>query len=696
MPIRPATVPLAPAPAPSPSAASTPSNANSPYNYNHNYISTTSTTPPQAAHTCIHCVKRKVKCDRNLPTCSSCIKAAIECIYQTPAPRARKRRRRRSDDMHERLARYERLLKENGIGVGMSLSGGDDQGVVPRSAEQARPQSQSGSTGKMGKLLSGDDGKSRYIDSSIWLNSGEANMQSVSEDDEEEEDASVNASGMVQDPVSGALVGGSQDLTAYHPSHYHAIRLWTAHIQNVEPLCKVLHIPTTGNMVETVSRNPSTATKAQECLLFAIYHFAVFSLTDEDCIRDFGQTRSILLAKYQMALRQALVNASWLKTTEMPVMQAFILFLISVRTQADPHTFWIWTGVAVRISQRMGLHRDGEILGLPPFEVQMRRRLFWQLLPLDGYAGQLSGTGISVAPDSWDTKQPLNINDDQIYPGMTRQPEEVHGATEMIFCLTKNELSNLYTRKGVRMKKVGATIQFRESAEMEHLIDEVESTIETKYLRYCDIVNPLHVLTMGTVRSGANAVRLRNRMGELTKLSVSDSQRRELCSLALRILETDCMLHKNPMTKRFLWHYKAFFLWDALVCVLRSLAKCGFFARYEVDSIWETVGDVYRNHLEILEGKQIHHIAVRKATLDTWAANPPLGAASEPGFITGLRELQRMKVARRLEKTEDIPTPDGLEQISSFDMLFGGFNGERPWETDCNLSGVDWMFLEQL
>jgi hypothetical protein len=95
-------------------------------------------------------------------------------------------------------------------------------------------------------------------------------------------------------------------------------------------------------------------------------------------------------------------------------MQALVLFFLPFRYFYNPHTYWILTGVAVRIAQRMGLHRDGEKLGLPPFDVQMRRRLFYQLLPLDGIASQMSGTGIAIMLDNCDTQQPLNINDDQI------------------------------------------------------------------------------------------------------------------------------------------------------------------------------------------------------------------------------------------------------------------------------------------
>ena len=123
------------------------------------------------------------------------------------------------------------------------------------------------------------------------------------------------------------------------------------------------------------------------------------SISDAECLEEFAEPRGKLLSRYHDALRLALVNASFLKSTDFAVLQAFVLFLLSVRNIYDPHTFWILTGVAVRIAQRMGLHRDGEDLGgLKPYEVEMRRRVFWQLLPLDGLAAQLSGTGICIGP----------------------------------------------------------------------------------------------------------------------------------------------------------------------------------------------------------------------------------------------------------------------------------------------------------
>jgi hypothetical protein len=69
-------------------------------------------------------------------------------------------------------------------------------------------------------------------------------------------------------------------------------------------------------------------------------------MAEADCLQEFNKTRNDPTSKYQDAIRQALVNASWLKTTAMPVLQAFILFLVAIRTQVDPQTFWILMGIA--------------------------------------------------------------------------------------------------------------------------------------------------------------------------------------------------------------------------------------------------------------------------------------------------------------------------------------------------------------
>ncbi|KAL5357404.1 fungal-specific transcription factor domain-containing protein [Aspergillus floccosus] len=586
---------------------------------------------------CQACVRKKIRCDKITPTCSSCSKAKLQCIYQ--APRPRKRRRNPSEGVQERVGRYERILRNHNLLPTTSTSTPCDS--ASKAPNPTVPDSQPARSGK----LRSADGKSRYM-VNVLLDMGEGELCEVSDPDGEEDpndDTSAETPSaalhgvLAAQTITGALLGRIQSLTEQHPSHEEAKKLWNAYVHNVEPLCKVLHVPTVGQTVDAISKEPSAASKNDECLLFAIYYFAVFSMSDADCLQEFRTPRSLLMSKYRAAVHQALVNASWLKTTAMGVLQAYTLFLIAMRTQTDPDTFWVLTGISIRLAQRMGLHRDGERLGLPPFEVQMRRRLFWQLLPLDSYAGQVSGTGISIPPNSWDTEQPLNIDDNQIYPGMTEPPRPQRGATEMIYCLSRIELSNFYTRTGIEWKELGATVQFRDAEDIERLIDDVEDRIETNFLRYCDIQNPVHFLTSGIVRSATNAVRLRARIPLLTKQCTTDKQRRDICALAAKILDSNNAIYRNSSVKGFRWRMQAFFLWDALLCILRFLADVGFYSPSELDNTWYKVAEIYSNHDEISKGKRGLHAAIWKATLKAWHANPPDRSSPEPDFVSALR-----------------------------------------------------------
>ncbi|KAF9887845.1 hypothetical protein FE257_009505 [Aspergillus nanangensis] len=648
--------------------------------------SVTAASTTVVPYTCQACVNRKVKCDRILPSCSSCIKGKLECMYQPPPPRTRKRKRENDENMHDRLIRYERILRENDL-----LS------TVDMTPEPTREPSPPPSALGVGKLVA-KDGKSRYIDSALWLDAGEAGLGEMCENGDDGQPALSGPGPRTEDPIIDSMAGTPQPLTNYHPSYADAMKLWTAHIQNVEPLCKILHIPSTTKVVETAAKSPSTISKAHECLLFSVYHFAVFSMREDDCLREFGQSRNVLMEQYHYAFQKSLVNASWLRTTEIPVLQAYVLFLIAMRTQVDPHTFWIWTGIAIRIAQRMGLHRDGENLNLSPFDVQIRRRLWWQLLPLDGFAGQISGTGISITPSSWDTKQPLNLNDDQIYIGMKHQPREQTGASEMIYCLTKTELSNFYTRVGMKVKDSGA-LQFRDRMDLERRIDEVESSIEAKYLRYCDIANPLHLLTLGIVRSAANAVRLRGRLPRPTDHTISDKERRDLCALAMKILDTNCALYSYKSLLNFQWQIKSSFLWEALICILNSLAKAGFYSPTELISTWNRISDVYSNHPEIFDSKKALQVLVGKVTLKAWAANPPRDLAYEPAFITALRSQHETDIIKHvggLGGPENGYKSMAMDSPVPLDSLVEDLDGIMNMNLDSNfvLGMVDWSLWD--
>ncbi|CAM1511928.1 Fc.00g094410.m01.CDS01 [Cosmosporella sp. VM-42] len=651
---------------------------------------------PPMPYACQSCAKRKVKCDKTTPTCATCRKGKLECFYQAPPPR---RKRKLSGDANGRPSRNEQHQAGS-----QSQDADGSISIEETPKEPVSLQWNGPDTSIKGKLIAGQ-GKSRYIDSTFWHTLGEDEMQRMTDDDEEDQVGTSLAGDFTSDPLTGAIMGFRQSLLDYHPTQSNAMTLWKTHVQRVEPLCKILHIPSTLKIVEMASQQPATSSKSDECLLFAIYHFAVFSMTDEECVTTLGQSRAALMQKYHFATRQALVNASFLRTTEMSILQSLVLFLLPCRYSYDPHTYWILTGVAVRIAQRMGIQRDGEKLGMSPFDVQMRRRLFYQLLPLDGIASQMSGTGMGTVPTTWDTQPALNINDDQIWPGMAETPEEQKGATDMIFCLARACIGKSFASTGKSMAGAGSR-QFKDYEAAEAMIRKAESEVEEKYIRYCDIVNPLHFLTIALARCGINAMRMRIRIPKIRDQTATDADRRELFQLSQKIIDTDTAVYGHASLRRtYQWHVRSFFLWgtwDSMILILTCLGRTNLLSPAEIDGAWSKIEQIYTNHGELLESKRALHVAFGRLTLKAWEINPTSGNAPEPAFITTLRSRRKVKRHKTstttLETETSTTSPTGPSPASVSDALFGSLSGSMGLDMghDFTLDLEDWMFWDQL
>ncbi|XWW94317.1 hypothetical protein V2A60_002260 [Cordyceps javanica] len=649
-------------------------------------------------YSCQTCGRRKVKCDRVVPECAACRRTGAECVYEAPPPRGGKRLV--TKDVLDRLARYEQLLKQHGL-----LDAANDTAEA-RSEPAARGTSKepisihwNAAVGQESGAVIADDGKSRYIDSSFWRNIGVGDDQLASD---EEEDAEVSAQMRVltiSDPLSDALLGSYQSLANYHPTKEDVLILWQAYAENIEPITKILHEPSTRASIERISQDPRLATPQDECLVFSVYHFAVFSMTDKECVENLRQPRSELILSLHFATRQALVNASFLKTADLAVLQAFVLFLLPSRYTYDAHTHWILTGAAVRIGQRIGLHRDGTKLGLAPFETEMRRRLFYPLLSLDGIASQMAGTAVAQLPDTWDVQQPLNINDDQIWPGMTETPVEHTGATDMMFRLSRTCIGKAFVKTG-KMQRGGLGGNFDEAAEAEKAIQEAERDVEENYIRYCDVINPLHFLSMALARSGILAMRLRVHLSKMRNKTATDADKRDTLHLALRVLDTDNAVCTHSGTSKFRWHTQSFFLWgmwDSLTFVLNGLWKePTVFSAADVESAWARMSQVYQNHDEMLSSRQTINVAFRKLTLVAWEAHhrPDRERDPEPAFIAALRAQQETKRRRRAARLQSSTLASTLSDTDMLNWSSSASSSESPFEF--NIDDADWSFWDGL
>ena len=123
---------------------------------------------------------------------------------------------------------------------------------------------------------------------------------------------------------------------------------------------------------------------------------------------------------------------------------------ISLRGRYDRHATWVLSGTIVRIATKMGYHRDGELPNLNPFETEMRRRIWWQILLQDTQSALVSGLNHSLAQGVFDTKPPRNLNDADLFPGSQEPVPSRDGPTEMAFALVTSRLTQFMVSEETR------------------------------------------------------------------------------------------------------------------------------------------------------------------------------------------------------------------------------------------------------
>lgn len=348
----------------------------------------------------------------------------------------------------------------------------------------------------------------------------------------------------------------------------------------------------------------------------------------------------------------------------------------------DAQTLWILSGVAFRIAQRAGLHRDQASESLKPFDIEMRRRLWRQLLILDHTSSELAGSAptYGIMMGITDAKLPLNVNDTDIDPDMHEFPQSKEGATDMIFCQLRYEFGlfivqltkpNSHNGFEAAHPSHGVDNSAMSMAKKDETIDGFEQVLQQKFLKYCDPLIPLHNLTAIAARAAVCGMRLRAhhpRQYSDGGASMSQSEKDTLFSLSLKIMQYDTLVHATPTLHKFLWHVRVYFQWHALIYLLTDM-------RYrrvgkDAERAWDQVEDVYKYHPEILnQNDYALYSAIRVLTWRAWESRKAelmrLGLAIEtPPIIWKLQEKGVANGRLPVVALDNIAVPNGLPSTS--------------------------------
>ena len=119
------------------------------------------------------------------------------------------------------------------------------------------------------------------------------------------------------------------DLAALHPPPAQILQLWQLFLEGVNPFTKIVHVPTLQPTVLAATANPESLAKPDHALLFAIYACGAMTLTDEECMVMFNESVTSFQDRYHFAARQTFVRVGLFRTTDLRMLQAFTLFLVS-------------------------------------------------------------------------------------------------------------------------------------------------------------------------------------------------------------------------------------------------------------------------------------------------------------------------------------------------------------------------------
>ena len=420
---------------------------------------------------------------------------------------------------------------------------------------------------------------------------------------------------------------------------------------------KVVHRPTLQQALEKAAANVEQIPAGFEALMFAIYSLAILSLTEHECKELLGTTKAVLLPHYVDCTKICLSRARFMSSTSLVVLQALVLHIFCIRDACNPRAVWNLTGVALRIAEGMGMCIDGKLLGLSPFETEIRRRIWWQLRMHDSRTAELAGQAKfrGFEEDETTPKKPANVSDVDLYPAMPHAAPESTKPTEMMWGVLRSDLATFAQAQMAKLQRKGKSgLSSEEYAAWDDLelkdkyIKELEDMIETKHLRFCDPCQPLHFMALLCARIALNIIRFgAHHPRRWAKLEyVSTSERDFVWGLVIQLLEQYHMLQSSPQIRRFAWNVPYFIQWQAVIHVLDTLRADPL--RMDAEKAWRLIKDLYQDNPEMLLSMN-KPIIVVVGNLCLRAFNARAAALNKqnkrlpdpPEYITKLRDLRK-------------------------------------------------------
>lgn len=275
---------------------------------------------------CLRCHERKVRCDKGSP-CNKCVRLGVPCQY--PGPRRGKRRPPKTTvtDVVTRLEQLERSITTLG------RPGPSQQNTSP-DIESRPPALKENNASTICTLT-----EARPSQHGILVNDGsyidEPLLSRVLEKEKELQSAigspSIDNTAPRRFPplkIDGIITNPhliSMDLKALQPDQWQLTTLWHTFVSRVDPVVKVIHLPTTITRIFAAISRPESQKPDVHCLLFAIF----FGATTARCSDEpENEQLRVDLRRYQQGLELAMHHSNFLDYPTLTSLQAMAIYLV--------------------------------------------------------------------------------------------------------------------------------------------------------------------------------------------------------------------------------------------------------------------------------------------------------------------------------------------------------------------------------
>jgi hypothetical protein len=200
------------------------------------------------------------------------------------------------------------------------------------------------------------------------------------------------------------------------------------------------------------------------------------------------------MAQYRLGTELALEQADFLNNPDLNVLQGLTIYLSVLQYTGEARAAWFLAGVLVRLAVSIKLHLDGsKVDNITPFEVEIRRRLWWQICFIDSKSVNSQVSAFKISEHMFHTELPTNTDDANLDPTMSELPVNTEGWTDMTAFLLRCETWRL----SHRLQSIGPAIS--DIIQRHDIFMKTQTKLESMYLKHHNPNQRLQVFVVTSV-----------------------------------------------------------------------------------------------------------------------------------------------------------------------------------------------------